>query len=97
MTWLLSTVVGLLVGLVVMSTGIIVLLYLAGRNAAAIEDAGDDDVEPYVDSMPPWPILHIGQSGQHDRYPIGDVLRQVWISHLDKSWNLPARKPGATR
>lgn len=111
MIYLLSTVVGLLVVIVVGTAG---LLYLATRDAAATEDGDYDDdedqdvvciidipavllaLEPYVDIRPPFPILYLGHDGEHDEYPIGAELRQSFVDYLDASWTLPARDPGAT-
>lgn len=59
----------------------------------------DDDDEPFafVDAAPPFRINHVGPSGQHDAYPITPALRNMWTEFLEKSWEMPAREPGATR
>lgn len=88
--------------LVITLVGLIILV-VASRMHDNLEDIDDgecdDDPEPdrYVHNEPPFAILRLGPSGQHDRYPISDGLRRMWTAHLDASWNLPEREPGATR
>lgn len=98
------SVVGVL--LVATLVGLIIVMLAASRMHDNLEDIDDDecddDPEPaapieYVKDMPPFPILHLGSSGQHDRYPISNGLRRMWIAHLEASWHLPDREPGATR
>lgn len=100
MTWLVWTVAGLLCAAL---AGLIFLMLAAAAHVdlddiEEFED-DDDDEEPvvYVGRLPPFPVCRIGLSGEHDRYPIGDGFRRMWIDHLETSWKLPAREPGATR
>lgn len=107
MIYLLSTMVGLLVVVVAATAS---LLYLATRDVASIEDDGSEDddddgdgpdlladVEPYVSFLPPFRILYLGESGEHDMYPpFTQELRESYVDYLEASWSLPAREPGAT-
>lgn len=92
-----------LIGVLIVVTLVgLIILMLASRMHDNLEDIDDgecDDPEPdpWVFTVPPFPILQLGPSGQHDRYPISDGLRRMWIAHLEASWTLPEREPGATR
>lgn len=98
MMYVLPTAVVLLV---LICAGTAALMYLATRDAA--DDAEDDDDErvpllalddePYVNPVPPFAILYLGQAGEHDRYPLTPPFRQSYIDYLELAWNLPAREP----
>lgn len=112
MTWLLMSVAALVV---VMGACVLFGLATASHidlgDTADIDDDDEDDTvpgnamvydeddSPYVRPVPPFPIRHIGPSGQHDRYghPFTHSHRQLYIDFLEKSWELPTREPGATR
>lgn len=47
------------------------------------------NVEPYVNLFPPFRILYLGRSGEHDVYPITPQFRQSFVDFLDRSWSLP--------
>lgn len=101
MTWMVWTVAGLFC--VVLAA--LIFLMLSAATRVDLEDIeefeeDDDDGEPvaeYVGRMPPFPIRRIGLSGEHDRYPIGDGFRRMFLDHCEMCWKLPAREPGATR
>lgn len=103
MTWLLwSTAALVTLMFITLTMGLLAAnSHIDAGDIEADDDEEDDPATPgeaivfdftFIRPMPPFPISQLGLNGQHDRYPITQRSRQVWIDMLDASWKLPARE-----